>query len=184
MELLVPVREVVRSRPDLFGTLMTPILMSKPSDIERFSCDCSTLKLPVNDSYWENKRLKDIHHDLDTMFEDVLDEAKKTYADNDLGRVVIHHPSLNDAIVVPLQSIHQLNKDDVLQTMENGLVCRLNWWVSSYILSSNDTRSWQRFPVRVGFWIAFCCNDASGPSGVVACVWLRILWVPSFAILL
>jgi hypothetical protein len=28
---------------------------------------------------------------------------------------------LNDAIVVPLQPIHQLNKDDVLQTMENVL---------------------------------------------------------------
>ena len=78
-------------------------------------------RIKLNDSYWENKRLKDIHHDLDTMFEDVLDEAKKTYADNDLGRVVIHHPSLNDAIVVPLQPIHQLNKDAVLQTIENVL---------------------------------------------------------------
>jgi hypothetical protein len=28
---------------------------------------------------------------------------------------------LNDAIVVPLQPIQQLNKDDVLQTMENVL---------------------------------------------------------------
>ena len=55
------------------------------------------------------------------MFEDVLDEAKKNYADNDLGRVVIHHPSLNDAIVVPLQPLHQLNKDAVLQTIENVL---------------------------------------------------------------
>jgi hypothetical protein len=40
-------------------------------------------RIKLNDSYWENKRLKDIHHDLDTMFEDVLDEAKKNYADND-----------------------------------------------------------------------------------------------------
>ena len=55
------------------------------------------------------------------MFEDVLDEAKKNYADNDLGRVVIHHPSLNDAIVVSLQLLHQLNKDVVLQTIESVL---------------------------------------------------------------
>ena len=44
--------------------------------------------------------------------------SSKTYY---LGRVVIHHPSLNDAIVVPLQSLHQLNKDAVLQTIENVL---------------------------------------------------------------
>jgi hypothetical protein len=70
--------------PDPFGTLM------EATDTK--------YRIKLNDSYWENKRLKDIHHDLDTMFEDVLDEAKKNYADNDLGRVVIHHPSLNDAI--------------------------------------------------------------------------------------
>jgi hypothetical protein len=39
MKLLVPVREVIRSRPDPFGTLMMPILMSKPSAIHQLNKD-------------------------------------------------------------------------------------------------------------------------------------------------
>ena len=40
------------------------------------------------------------------------------------------------------------------------LVHHLNWRV--YPLST-DIRPWQRFPVRVGFWIAFCCNNIWEP---------------------
>ena len=49
-----------------------PYVLEKMSE-KRFAKDVATdtknrIKLPLNDSYWENKRLKDIHHDLDTIF--------------------------------------------------------------------------------------------------------------------
>jgi len=41
--------------------------------------------------------------------------------DNDSGRILVHHPSLNDAIVVPLRPLNMLNADVVMQHNEKVL---------------------------------------------------------------
>lgn len=46
------------------------------------------------------------------MFDDLLSQARGH--DADLGRVVLSHPSLNNSIVVPLQSWETLNSDTVM----------------------------------------------------------------------
>jgi len=39
------------------------------------------------------------------MTENILNVAKEGPGDSDSGRVLIHHPSLSDAIVVPLRPL-------------------------------------------------------------------------------
>ena len=55
------------------------------------------------------------------MFEEVLDHARGDLAGIDLGRIVIHHAGLHDAIVVPLQPWETLNADTVLAIIEKVL---------------------------------------------------------------
>uniref|UniRef100_A0A8W8MIW4 Uncharacterized protein n=1 Tax=Magallana gigas TaxID=29159 RepID=A0A8W8MIW4_MAGGI len=68
----------------------------------------TTFKVKFNEQ-WRGKKLIDIQSNLHDMFEDLLLQARGH--DADLGRVVISHPSLNNAIVVPLQSWETLNAD-------------------------------------------------------------------------
>jgi len=78
-------------------------------------------KVNLDQEHWQNKKLKDIHDDLHDMFEDVLNEAKQGAADNDSGKVLVHHPSLNDATVVPLRPLEMLNADVVMEHIEKVL---------------------------------------------------------------
>ncbi|XP_033745469.1 uncharacterized protein LOC117330982 [Pecten maximus] len=55
------------------------------------------------------------------MFKHVLDEAKDGAADNDVGRVLIHHPSLDNAIVVPLHSLEEFDAELVMEHVEKVL---------------------------------------------------------------
>ena len=65
-----------------------------------------TYKIKFNDQ-WKGDKLADISDKLHDMFDDVLNQARGN--DADLGRVVIHHSSLNDPIVVPLQPWENLD---------------------------------------------------------------------------
>ena len=58
------------------------------------------------------------------MFEDMLDQARGDLAENDLGRVVIHHDGLQDPIVVPLQPWDCLNVDVVMENIKKVLNSR------------------------------------------------------------
>ena len=71
----------------------------------------TTFKVKFNEQ-WRGKKLIDIQNNLHDMFDDLLSQARGH--DADLGRVVISHPSLNNAIVVPLQSWETLNADAVM----------------------------------------------------------------------
>ena len=62
----------------------------------------TTYQVQIDDRY-RGQRLRDIRRGLHQMVEDILDEARRDLAGNDLGRVVIHHDGLQDPIVVPLQ---------------------------------------------------------------------------------
>ena len=55
------------------------------------------------------------------MFEDILDEAHRDLAGNDLGRVVIHHNGLQDLVVVPLHPWEGLNIDFMMGQIEKVL---------------------------------------------------------------
>ena len=67
----------------------------------------------------QGRQLSDIRDHLHQMFDDVLDRVRG--AGNDLGRIVIHHDGLHDAIVIPLQHWDQLNADTVMKMIEKVL---------------------------------------------------------------
>ena len=71
----------------------------------------TTYKIKFNDQ-WKGDKLADISDKLHDMFDDVLNQARGH--DADLGRVVIHHSSLNDPIVVPLQPWENLDAGTVM----------------------------------------------------------------------
>ena len=48
------------------------------------------------------QQLKDVREGLHDMMQDVLNQARRNLARNDLGRVVVHHEGLYDPVVVPL----------------------------------------------------------------------------------
>jgi len=54
------------------------------------------------------------------MFEDVLSQAKDGASENDVGRILIKHPSI-DAIIVPLCPVHMLDAETVMSHIEKVL---------------------------------------------------------------
>lgn len=66
------------------------------------------------------------------MFDDVLSQARGS--DADLGRVVVSHPNLNNAIVVPLQSWENLNSDTVMSEITKVLNSNENITVNDHLL--------------------------------------------------
>ncbi|XP_060579277.1 uncharacterized protein LOC132736198 [Ruditapes philippinarum] len=69
----------------------------------------------------KGQKLQDTRQGLYQMFDEVLDHARGNLKGNDLGRVVLHHESLNNSIIVPLQSWDQLNANTVMETVEKEL---------------------------------------------------------------
>ena len=55
------------------------------------------------------------------MFEDILQEARRDLAGNNLGRLVIHQEGLHDPIMVPLRPWDGLNMDVVMEHIEKVL---------------------------------------------------------------
>lgn len=78
----------------------------------------TTFKVKFNEQ-WQGNKLMDIQNNMHDMFEDLLSQARGH--DADLGRVVISHPSLNNAIVVPLQAWETLNADVVMSEITKVL---------------------------------------------------------------
>jgi hypothetical protein len=78
----------------------------------------TTFKVKFNEQ-WRGDKLLDIPTKLHDMFDDLLSEARGH--DADLGRVVISHSSLNNPIVVPLQSWENLNADVVMSEITKVL---------------------------------------------------------------
>ncbi|KAJ8300461.1 hypothetical protein KUTeg_021980 [Tegillarca granosa] len=73
------------------------------------------------DQVLEGQKLSDLNVELENMFDDVLNEAKKDLKGSDLGRVIIHHDDLINPIYVPLRPLDDLNADTVLNYLENTL---------------------------------------------------------------
>ena len=63
------------------------------------------------------KKLSSISEKLEDMFRAVLDEATTGLQDSDLGRVVIHHPSLNTPIVVHLRTLGLLTPEAIMEVI-------------------------------------------------------------------
>ena len=80
---------------------------------------------------WEGKKLKNLHEELRDMFNDVLQRARGQLANNDLGRVVIHHEGLDAPIVVPPRPLENLNADTVMSHIENVLTSNQDLSVGS-----------------------------------------------------
>lgn len=78
----------------------------------------TTFKLKFNEQ-WTGEKLINIYEKVHGMFDDVLAEAKGD--DSDLGRVVIQHPKLNNAIVVSLRKWGDLNTNTVMSEVTKVL---------------------------------------------------------------
>ncbi|OOY74640.1 hypothetical protein BOW10_12250, partial [Solemya velum gill symbiont] len=71
--------------------------------------------------FFGGKRLTEIRRHLHQMFADVIRQARGDMSDNDLGRVVIHHPALQNPIVVQLLRLELLDAETVMATIEKVL---------------------------------------------------------------
>ncbi|XP_053381794.1 uncharacterized protein LOC128549269 [Mercenaria mercenaria] len=78
-------------------------------------------KVQIDQNALQGKKVNELHNELHDLFDRALAEVKQNMQGNDLGRVVIHHPSLNHEIVVPLQQLDQLDANTVMETVENVL---------------------------------------------------------------
>ena len=80
----------------------------------------STFKVTFDDR-WEGKNLKDIFDSLRNMFDTILKQARGDLTDTDKGMLLLHHPSLDGAIVVSLRPWGKLDGNAVLERLEHVL---------------------------------------------------------------
>lgn len=78
----------------------------------------TTYKVKFRDT-WKDKKMRNLQNELRDMFDDVLNRARGK--SNDLGRVIINHPELNNSIVVPLDKWPNINSQRVMEAVENVL---------------------------------------------------------------
>ena len=76
-------------------------------------------KVRIDQNALQGKKVNQLHNELHDLFDRALTEVKQNMQGNDLGRVVIHHPSLNHEIVVPLQQLDGLDANTIMETVEN-----------------------------------------------------------------
>ena len=55
------------------------------------------------------------------MFKQLITDVQKSHPDGNLGRVVIHHPNLTNAIVVSLRPLEELTVEAIMNVIENVL---------------------------------------------------------------
>ena len=67
----------------------------------------------------EGQNLSSLHNQLGDMFDDVIGQASANLNGADLGRVIIHHPKLENNIYVPLRPLDNLSGHEVLEHLEN-----------------------------------------------------------------
>ena len=67
----------------------------------------------------EGQNLSSLHNQLEDMFDDVIGQASANLNGADLGRVIIHHPKLENNIYVPLRPLDNLSGHKVLEHLEN-----------------------------------------------------------------
>ena len=75
----------------------------------------------LNHEDWNGKRIKDVHEQLRNMFADVIRQARGSLTDEDMGRVIIHHPDLTNPIVISLRPLKNLNPEVIMSIIENVL---------------------------------------------------------------
>ncbi|XP_062602848.1 uncharacterized protein LOC134264573 [Saccostrea cucullata] len=69
---------------------------------------------------WQGRNLRDLHRELNGMFETALDKATAKHPSTDLGRVVVHHKDL-EPIMVPLRPLENLTAPAIMDTIQNVL---------------------------------------------------------------
>ncbi|XP_053382446.1 uncharacterized protein LOC128549547 isoform X2 [Mercenaria mercenaria] len=95
-------------------------------------------KVKIDLTALRGKKVNELHNELHDLFDRALEEVTQNMQENDLGRVVINHPSLNHEIVIPLQQLNQLNANTVMETVET-------------VLSSNENLSMDGdFDISIG----------------------------------
>ena len=74
----------------------------------------------------DGKNLSSMHEQLEDMFDDVIDQASANLNDNDLMRLIVHHPDLTNNIHIPLRKVENLSGHDVLEYVENVMSSHQN----------------------------------------------------------
>ena len=70
---------------------------------------------------WAGHRVVDFLDELDMLFENVLRQAGQDMKQDDIGRVIITHPALDNPIVIPLQPWHQLTPEFIRNSIQSVL---------------------------------------------------------------
>lgn len=73
------------------------------------------------DDQWRGRRLIDLRDRLHRMFSDLLERARQDIQDDDLLTIIIRHPALNHAIVIPLTRSGDLTVQKILDKIESVL---------------------------------------------------------------
>ncbi|KAL4217298.1 hypothetical protein ACF0H5_023749 [Mactra antiquata] len=79
-----------------------------------------TFKVKFNDQ-WQGRRLVDIRDQLHHMFSDLLARARQDIQNDDLLNIIVRHPALNHAIVIPLTRSTDLTIQKILDKIESVL---------------------------------------------------------------
>ena len=71
------------------------------------------------DQSLDGRNLSSMHEQLEDMFDDIIEQARDNLDDNNLMRLVVHHPKLTNNIHIPLRKIENLSGHDALEYVEN-----------------------------------------------------------------
>ena len=68
---------------------------------------------------WHGKQVKNIENELHQMFKDILDEGLQDFDSQDIARVFINHPKLQQAIILKPQSLGNLTPTTIMDAAQN-----------------------------------------------------------------
>ena len=70
---------------------------------------------------WRGRKLYHLNRELRGMFQQIINELRRLLPHDDLGRIVIHHPNLQNPIVVSLRTLDKLTVDAIMGEIERVL---------------------------------------------------------------
>ena len=108
-----PKRQRVDDRPFLLN-----LLKRKP--LSKFQTEEIWYEIKLNPD-WNGKRLIDLFDGLHDVFQQALDNLRRTHHPRDLVRIYINHPSLDNPITVPLTAFEDIVVDDIFRKIESTI---------------------------------------------------------------
>ena len=80
----------------------------------------STYAIKFNEK-WRGRKLSHLNRELRGLFQQIVSELRRLLPHTDLGRIVIHHPNLQNSIIVSLRTLDKLTVDAIMAEIERVL---------------------------------------------------------------